>query len=62
MEFTKYFYKETDKTHRYKIKVTYKDIEQERECGDVHNERIIVESEKTHIRKARWCTSCMHML
>jgi hypothetical protein len=35
MEFAKYFYKETDETHRCKIKVTYKDEEdqeQEREC------------------------------
>ena len=38
MEFAKYFHKETDKTHRWKIKVTYEDVEdqeQEREWGNV---------------------------
>ena len=31
MEFAKYFQKERDKTHRYKIMVTYKDEDQEQE-------------------------------
>ena len=31
MEFTKYFHKETDETHRSKIKVTYKDKDQDGE-------------------------------
>ena len=62
----KYFHKETDKTHRWKIKVTYKDEdqEQERECGDlVSTTKQSLWNLKRHVSlKHDGCTYYAHML